>query len=160
MSWKGRDYLCLVYKCQSDSSLLDREILSEYWSNRILLISLKTWFGSRFFQVAKCLLTNSMVSLFVGTYLREEFRNNIEWVGKSVISCVFNARGKVTALLWAEKIPPEYWSNIILLMSFRIQFNSLFLQVAQSSSTNFYCFNIHGFTSPRKGEIPEQFRVC
>ena len=29
----------------------------------------------------------------------EEFRNNIEWVGKSVISCVFNARGKVTALL-------------------------------------------------------------
>ena len=74
MSWKERDYLCLVYKCQSDSSLLDREILSEYWSNRILLISLKTWFGSRFFQVAKCLLTNSMASLFVGTYLREKGR--------------------------------------------------------------------------------------
>ena len=63
------------------------------------------------------------------------------------------------SLLWAEKIPSEYWNNKILLMSVKTRFCSWLFQVTKSSLTNFYCFNIHAFISLRKRGIPRQLTI-
>ena len=64
-----------------------------------------------------------------------------KFVRKSVISCVLFVSVKGWSLLWAEKIPSEYWNNKILLMSLKTRFCSWLFQVTKSSLTNFYCFN-------------------
>ena len=88
---------------------------------------------------------------------KEEFRENFQFCRRSLVSSGLCASVKVTVLSWSEKIPFEYWKNRILLMSLKARFSSWFFQVAKSSLTNSYCFNIHAFTSQwKKKEFREK----
>ena len=64
-----------------------------------------------------------------------------------VISSVFCASIKVTALVWAEKFLSEYWNNRIWLMTKKTRFSSWFPKILKSSLKNLYCLNIHALIS-------------
>ena len=150
---------CVLYASVKVTAFLWAEKMSsEYWNNRILLISMKTQFGLWFFQVARSSLT---IFYCFNIHALTSPRTGAIWdklyhVRKSMIGCVLCTSVKVTALLWAEKIPSEYWNNRILLMSLKTQISSWIFQVARSSLTIFYCFNIHALISPRTGGIPRR----
>ena len=149
--------LCVSFKVTVLS--WSEKIPFEYWNNRILLMSLKTRFSPWFFQVAKSSLTNSYcfnIHAFTSQWKKKEFREKCKFVRKSVISCVLFVSVKGWSLLWAGKIPSEYWNNKILLMSVKTRFCSWLFQVTKSSLTNFYCFNIHALIFLRKRGIPRQ----
>ena len=129
------------------------KIPSNYWNNRILLMRFKTQFFSRLFQVTKRLINQFLLFKYSCVYISVTKRNS-EKIFNFVEGAGLCASVKVTVLSWSEKLPFEYWKNRILLMSLKARFCSWFFQVAKSSLTNSYCFNIHAFTSQWKKGIP------
>ena len=146
--------LCVSFNMKA--LLSTEKILFEYWSNRILLMSLKARSSSWFFQISKSSLNNFycfIIHAFISRW-KKEIPGKLLIYQKELDSVCILCSDKVTTLLCAEKIPSEYWNNKILLMSVKTQFCLWFFQGTKSSLTNFCCFNIHAFISLRKKGIP------
>ena len=131
-------------------------IPSEYWNNRILLMSFKTQFFSKFFQGTKRLINQFLLFKYSCVYISVTKRNSekiFNFVEGAWLALACVQVSKLQSFHGARK-SFEYWKNRILLMSLKARFSSWFFHVAKSSLTNSYCFNIHAFTSQWKKGIP------
>ena len=141
MRWKERDYLCYVWKCQSYSFCVSQEI--PLWILKKTEFRSWNWklpFARGSNKLSKVHQRTSIVSIFMRLYLCKKMGNSGTSFSALVRawSILLWANIKVTALVWAKKISPEYWNNRISLMSL-----------------NTWC-NIHSFITPRKGGILRQ----
>ena len=77
--WLDKKSLISCVLCTSvkvTALFLAEKILSEYWNNRSLLMSLKTWFCQGSFQPAKKLINQFLLFQYSSVYISAKKRNS------------------------------------------------------------------------------------